>query len=135
VNIFNLAFIIQAAIIPASDEMLAEFDQQLEWFYRDQKKFLSVNEKEFKESGEWNKACEQTQQTQSEIEKSKKEFIKFRNEFLKHMTLTQADSAYSRALIQNADEKITKVYIESMQDCLFPMKWEQDYEEYLNQKK
>ncbi len=134
-NIFNLAFIIQAAIIPASDEMLAEFDQQLEWFYRDQKKFLSVNEKEFKESGEWNKACEQTQQTQSEIEKSKKEFIKFRNEFLKHMTLTQADSAYSRALIQNADEKITKVYIESMQDCLFPMKWEQDYEEYLNQKK
>lgn len=96
---------------------------------------MSVNEKEFKESGEWNKACEQTQQTQSEIEKSKKEFIKFRNEFLKHMTLTQADSAYSRALIQNADEKITKVYIESMQDCLFPMKWEQDYEEYLNQKK
>jgi len=134
VNIFSLAFIIQAAILPTSDEMIAEFDEQVKWYSAYQKKFLSEHEKDFKESGDWKEASEHTQKTQAEIQKSKKEFIKFRNNFLQHITLTQADSAYSRALIQNADEKITKAYIESMQDCIFPMKWERDYEAYLIKK-
>lgn len=130
-NIFSLAFIIQAAILPTSQEMLAEFDNQLNWYSTFQKKFLEENKKEFKESGVWKKASEQSEKTQAEIEKSKKEFIQFRDNFLQHLTLTQDDSAYSKALIHNAEDKITKAYIESMQDCIFPMKWESMYEDYL----
>ena len=116
--------------------MLAEFDRQLEWFSVFQKKILEENENGFREAGIWKKVSKQQQKIKNEIQKSKKEFMNFRENFIQHITSIEGPdpAPYPRALIEYACDKITQEYIKLMQDCIFPMRWEWMYEDYLKEK-
>lgn len=122
----------QAAV--DADQMLVMLDQQIQWFSVYQKEFLLKNEHDFKKSGEWEEACKNQKKNEDEIQRLKKEFLKFRDNFIQSMTSMNSDAPYSRTLIEHARNEITRQYIQLMQQCIFPVRWEVLYEEYLKER-
>lgn len=120
-----------------SDQMLIVFDLQLEWYYLYEKRFLEENEKDFKKSGEWKEAYDHVKRADREIQKSKKEFLNFRDTLIQHLTsiMVPSEASYLHALIGSARDEITKTYIKLMQDSVFPNGWEVMFEEYLEEKR
>lgn len=114
-----------------ADQMLSLFDRQVQWYADYQKEFLLENKQAFKNSGEWKEACKNQRKHAKEIQRSKKEFLQFRDRFVQFLTSMNCPAPYNRMLIAHARNQITKEYIQLVQDCVFPVRWELLYEEYL----
>ncbi len=121
------------AVVDA-DQMIVMLDQQIQWFSVYQKEFLLKNEQTFKKSGEWEEACKNQKKNEDEIQRSKKEFLKFLDNFIQSLTSMSPDAPYSRALIEHARNQITRKYVQLVQECIFPVRWEVLYDEYLKEK-